>query len=434
MITWVDWSIWIVYLAVIYTALWFYRQSKSDNDLYKWYLKGFLVKVFGGVAFALVSIYYYGGDTFLYYKGSSVLAETFFTEASTFFKLLFTPNHLPSEFSEIAHQISYSRTAEEWFMVRLLSFVNIISFNSYLVMTLLMSTIAFWGGWQLFKVFSDILPKSKKHIFWITFLTPSIFFWGNGILKDTITLALINYIIYALYQTLEKKQLNLLYIALSLFAAFIIYSLKTYIILAFLPAFFFILYLYFKSKIKSKLLGVVSGPVILVVLMSVGFMGIQNLSESTSYSTENIQQNITGFHTWHTTTGGSSYNLGDIDYTVTGVISKIPAALNATFFRPYIWTARNPIMLVGALESTIVLILFVVVLFRTKLRLFRYLKENKFLLGLFIFVLLFGFAVGFTSYNFGALARYKMPVYSLFIYTLYYILNRYKVNQQSQKE
>ena len=143
MITWVDWGIWIVYLAVIYTALWFYRQTKKDDDTYKWFLKGFLIKVFGGVAFALVSIYYYGGDTMLYYQGSSVLAETFFTEPSVFFKLLFTPNHLPSEFNEIAQQIAYSRTAEEWFMVRLLSFVNIISFNSYLVMTLLMSTIAF---------------------------------------------------------------------------------------------------------------------------------------------------------------------------------------------------------------------------------------------------------------------------------------------------
>jgi hypothetical protein len=294
-----------------------------------------------------------------------------------------------------------------------------------------MNTIAFWGGWKLFKVFSDILPNVKNHIFWIVFLAPSIFFWGNGILKDTITLALINYIIYISYQILEKKRFNLFYLGFSLLATVVIYNLKSYIILAFLPSFFFILYLYLKSKIKSPLIRFFSGPIILISLIFMGFFGLENLSQSTNYSTDNIQQHITGFHTWHTTTGGSSYNLGEIEYTPIGIISKIPAALNATFFRPYIWTARNPIMLVGALESTIVLILFIAILISTKFRLIRYLNRSKFLLGLSIFVLVFGFAVGFTSYNFGALARYKMPIYSIFIFTLYYIYTNKKNNNIS---
>ena len=421
MITIIDWGIWFVYLAVIFSALWFYRHSKQDHDTYKWFLKGFLVKVAGGIAFALVSIYYYGGDTFLYFRGATTMAKYLMEDPILYFKLLSTPNNLSNEFSEVSSIISYSRTKEEWFMVKILSTFSFVSFNSYLVITLFMNTIAFWGGWKLFRVFTDILPKSKKHIFWIVFLTPSIFFWGNGILKDTLTLALINYIIYVLYQILEKKLLNLKYLAISLFAALVIYNLKSYIILAFIPSLFFILYLYLKSKINSPIIRFISGPVILVVLMSMGVFGLQKLSQSTSYSAENIQQNITGFHTWHTTTGGSSYNLGDLEYTPIGIISKIPAALNATFFRPYIWTARNPIMLVGALESTLVLILFTVVLYKTRFRVLRYLKCNKFLLGLSIFVLLFGFAVGFTSYNFGALARYKMPVFSIFIFTLYYM-------------
>jgi hypothetical protein len=328
---------------------------------------------------------------------------------------------LPAEFSNIAHEISYSRTMEEWFMVKILSVFTFLSFNSYLVCTLMMNTVAFWGSWKLFKVFTSILSKHRLFIFSITFLTPSIFFWGNGILKDTITLALINYIIYCLYQILERKRMNFTHLFYSLLGAIIIFKLKSYIILAFSPATFYILYLHFKSKINSSFIRIIAGPVILLTFIVLGFFGLKNLSESTNYSAEKIQQNITGFHTWHTTTGGSSYNLGEIDYTPLGILKKIPAALNATFFRPYIWTARNPIMLVGALESTFVLILFIIVLFRTKLRLLKYLKRNNFLLGLSVFTLLFGFAIGFTSYNFGALARYKMPVFSIFIFTLYYI-------------
>jgi len=421
MITWVDWGIWIVYFGVIYTALWFYRQSKKDDDTYKWFLKGFLIKVFGGVSFAFVSIYYYGGDTMLYYQGSSVLAETLFTDPSVYFKLIFTPNNLPSEFSEIAHQISYSRTAEEWFMVRLLSFLNIISFNSYLVMTLMMSTIAFWGGWKLFRVFVDILPNSKKMSFIIVFLLPSILFWGTGILKDTVTLALFNYVLYELYLIFDKKQISIIKIFTILICSLIIYKLKSYILLAFLISVMYLIYLYSFKLIKLKIIKLVLAPMLLLSLSIIGAYFLINLSKNTVYSIDNIEQQITGFHTWHTTTGGSSYNLGSIDYTPTGIIKKTPAALNVTFFRPYLWEARNLTSLIGAIESSFVLIFFIMILFKTKLRFISVLKQNRFLLGLSAFVIVFGFAIGFTSYNFGALARYKMPVYSIFVFILFFI-------------
>lgn len=43
-----------------------------------------------------------------------------------------------------------------------------------------------------------------------------------------------------------------------------------------------------------------------------------------------------------------------------------------------------------------------------------------------IYCLIFGFVVGFTSYNFGALGRYKIPIYSLFIFILLYLYQQYK--------
>ena len=426
MITWVDWGIWLVYFAVIFTVLWFYRQSKND-DIYQWFLKGFIVKVFGGIVFTLVSLNYYGGDTLLYFRGASVLSNVLVDDPYLYFKLLFMENNLPSEFQHIATQISYSRTAEEWYMVKFLSILSFLSFNSYLVLTLMLNVISFWGGWKLFKFFSDIIPKNKGHIFIIVFLFPSVFFWGNGILKDTVTLALINYIIYRMYFTIQNKSVSTYHLLTMIISAYVIYKLKSYIILAFIPSAVFIIYQYSKSKIKSTIVRFIAGPILVVFFALLGFLSLKSLSQSTNYSAENIQNHIKGFHTWHTTTGGSSYNLGDIKYTPVGIASKIPAALNATFFRPYIWTARNPIMLIGALESTFVLLFFSFVLIKTRFRVFKYLSQNYYLQGLLIFVLLFGFAIGFTSYNFGALARYKMPIYSLFIFILYY------VNEQKNK-
>jgi len=43
-----------------------------------------------------------------------------------------------------------------------------------------------------------------------------------------------------------------------------------------------------------------------------------------------------------------------------------------------------------------------------------------------IFSIVFGFAVGFTSYNFGALARYKIPVMPFFSFLLLHFYFKYK--------
>ncbi len=426
MITWVDWGIWAIYLAVIFTILWFYRHSKTEG-IYKWFLKGFLIKVFGGVAFALISIYYYGGDTLLYFKGATTLSNYFFSDPDLYFTLLNTPNDLSSEYYSVSQEISYSRTGEEWFMVKILSVFSIFSFNSYLVLTLFMNIIAFVGGWKLFRVFTKIIQNSDRYVFIIVFVMPSVFFWGNGILKDTLTLALVNIIFFYLYAYFELQKISLIKsILVFMLSAYIIYGLKAYIVLAFLPSLIYLIYLYSKNKIKSRLIQLVIGPIIFAIFIGIGYFGIKNLSENTVYSANKIEKHIKGFHSWHTTTGGSSYSLGEIDYSPIGVLSKVPAALNATFFRPYIWNARNPIMLIGAIESAVVLGLFIYCLMLSKLRFIQILKSNKFILGLSIFVVLFGFAVGFTSYNFGALARYKMPVYPIFVFCLFYIIKSAK--------
>lgn len=436
MITWIDWSIWTIYFAVIFTVLWFYRQSKTNNDLYKWFLKGFAIKVFGGVAFALIFVYYYKfGDSFEYWKGAVMLSNVFLDSPADYFELLFheSSTNFPGHLRQYTDPLAYSDTPEEWFMVKLISPLALIAFNSYLVINLLLSLVSFWGGWKLFKVFANILPNHKNLAFYATFLVPSMVFWGSGLMKDTLTLAGINYLIYVIYFYLIKKEGKPIFILGALIWFFITFTLKSYIVLAFLPAIFLVFFFNFKSKIQSPIIRFVSTPLILIVFLSIGFFSLKSLSESSEkYSAEQLEWKVKGFHSWHTTLGGSAYNLGDVDYTPIGVLQKIPAGLNVTFFRPYLWEARNPVVLLGALESLTLFILFLVILFKTKFKPMAYLKHQHLLKALIAFVLIFGFAVGFTSYNFGALGRYKMPVMSLFTFILFYIYQQQKLEQKNQ--
>ena len=401
-----------------------YRSTKQE-DHYKYYIRGLLIKIFGGVAFALIYVYYYKfGDTFLYHRGAIVLSESLLSDPSDYFRLLFsTNNQIPPDLTEYAAQISFSRTYEEWFMVKLLSPLNMLGFNSYLTVTLFTSILSFWGAWKLFLVFRDLIPRYSKYAFYIVFLTPTVTFWGGGIMKDTFTLVAINLIIHHLYFGIFKGKFRIIDFLVIGIAGYIIIGLKAYVLLAFIPGITYALYLNFKDRINNRILKFILGPTILVALIGVSVYTVQTLSDSSlKYSSQNLEYQVRGFHSWHTDVGGSSYNLGQIEFTTTGILSKIPEALNVTFFRPYIWESSNVVVAITAVESLFVLVLFLIALFRTGYKFFKHMRKSPFVLGLFIYALIFGFAVGFTSYNFGALARYKIPVLSLFILVLAYII------------
>lgn len=431
-----DIGLWIVYFTLIFLVLWIYRNSKSEEH-YRYFLRGFLIKVAGGLAFALVYVYYYKfGDTFLYHKGATVLSQTLIDNPSDYFRLLFSGHgNLPPDLSEFSQSISYSRTYEEWFMVKLLSPINLISFQSYLLSTLFMSLISFFGAWKLFLVFRDLLPDKARYAFWAVFLVPSVVFWGSGIMKDTITLFALNLLIYSLYFSVFKKSFKPWLIIVVMGMSYLIILLKAYILLAFLPGILLGFYVLVKGNIRNAAVRWVTGPLLFLAMILISYFGLGEITESsTKYSATNIEWQVKGFHSWHTDVGGSSYSLGDIEYTPLGVTQKIPSALNVTFFRPYLWEARNPVVFIGAIESLVFLLLFLTILYKMGFKFIAEIKKQPILYGAFIYCLIFGFAVGFTSYNFGALARYKIPILSLFAFILIFLNHRASVKRADKTQ
>ncbi|MFT4599946.1 MAG: hypothetical protein ACI857_000113 [Arenicella sp.] len=428
-----DITFWMVYFILITFVLWMYKNTKTQT-YYKYFLPAFFLKVFGGVLFAVIYVYYYQfGDTFLYDRGAYYLSEVLIDSPSDYIRLLASTHaELPPDLNYIAQKISYSATHEEWFMVKLLSPLSLIAGRSYLVLTLFMSTISFWGCWKLFKVFSEMMPKRIDIAFISVFAVPTLIFWGGGIMKDTATLACFCYLLFALYQ-ISKKRTNFWLILGIVICSLIIFKLKAYVIIAFLPSVFIVLYFRVFGRSDSQLVKYFVRPFMLSSTISLALITLRGLAESSEkYNADGIQGKIHGFHTWHTTQGGSVYSLGEIEYTATGIISKIPAALNVTFFRPYVWEVSSIVQYLTALESLFLSVFFILILWWTKLRFFKYLGMEPFLSATFLYVLIFGFAVGFTSYNFGALARYKIPILSLFVFSLFYVYHKYRETKDAK--
>jgi hypothetical protein len=125
---------------------------------------------------------------------------------------------------------------------------------------------------------------------------------------------------------------------------------------------------------------------------------------------------------------GGVYTLGELDGSWQSMLALAPQSINVTLFRPYFWEVKNPLMLFSAIEGFLLFVITLVVVFKVRFSVFKYLK-NPIILFCLIFSLIFAFGVGVSTFNFGTLSRYKIPLlpfYTLAIGLLYYEWKRDK--------
>ena len=151
-----------------------------------------------------------------------------------------------------------------------------------------------------------------------------------------------------------------------------------------------------------------------------------------SYSLDSMTKTAEGFKSWHTylgaQQGGSAYSLGnDVDYSTAGILRKAPLAIAIALFGPFVWQIRNPVMLLSGIESLIFLYFF----FKVFLNMRAYkalgiIFKDHLIMFCIPFVIIIALAVGMTSFNYGALVRYKIPLLPFFAVLI--AITRYRIN------
>ena len=121
---------------------------------------------------------------------------------------------------------------------------------------------------------------------------------------------------------------------------------------------------------------------------------------------------------------GSAYSLGDFSPTINGMLSKFPLAVNVTLFRPYFWESKKIIVALSALEAILFLFLTLKILISVgPAKTWKTISNDPTIQFCLVFSIIFAFAVGISSYNFGSLSRYKipcLPFYALGLILIYY--------------
>lgn len=195
---------------------------------------------------------------------------------------------------------------------------------------------------------------------------------------------------------------------LSLLFLVFVFKIKSYVGIAILPIFAVGIFCYFFS-FKRVIMVFIAATVFAFVI---GF-SVQEIIPSIN-PTKAINEKIFGFkEVMHAAHPSSGYDIGANEHMSTGdIITLMPKAIYLCLCRPYLWEANNPFSFLVVGENLLFWLLLMVAIFTAiyyrKSDLLNH-QQVYLLLGSISSVFILYFIIGITSFNFGALVRYKTP-------------------------
>lgn len=431
------------YFLIIYI---FAARIKSKNlatkPEYKYLLLGLNFKIFAALFFGAIYVFYYGGgDTISYYESTIPLKNLLLKSPSDFYRIYFHTTHTNLElYNTFNHDtgipLNYMYIDPKTFMVCKLTFpLMMVAFQSYFVTTLLLAALTYIPLWKLYRTILSYFPSLTFELALATLFIPSVLFWGGGIMKDTYTFAATAYAVVFFSKIMDNPKFFLNYIYL-IIAFIVILSIKPYIINVLIPSMAVWFISQNISRIKNVLIKIIILPIFLTVSAGFGFVLLNSMGESMdkfaldqALETAVVTQQDLKREDQY---GSNNFDIGSFDASISGVLTKLPIALISGLFRPTLLEARSIVMLLSGFENLILLILLVFTFFKIKFNMIiQLILTHPFLLFSMTFTLLFGFMIGLTTSNFGALVRFKIPLMPFFMSTILILFSTKKVISSS---
>lgn len=368
-------------------------------------------------------------------------------------------------------------------LIRFNALADIFSFGNYHVHTVFICFLSLTGLIGIYKTFSSFLSNKKKELFIVIFLLPSVLFWGSGVLKEGLILFLLGMCVYH-YHKLLNEGISAKRFVLILIFLFLLSITKLYIVLVVLPSliahawvhktknrfseikYLTVLILYFSIGLiipnyrfpfmlmekQRQAIYIAQGGSYIANHQMKKFVYIDPKNEKrvirlpdkpgfckivpgVSYVTWNFETHLDSEYVNVSTdtavywiyydqpAAGSYIKMSFIEPTILSIIKNAPLAFFNTTFRPHFLEARNPLMLLSAVENFFILLFILLCLFFFSKKI-----PNHHLIYfcLSIVVLLF-VLIGITTPILGAVVRYKIPVLPFLMIAFLLILDKEKL-------
>ncbi|SNT01818.1 hypothetical protein SAMN05421640_2028 [Ekhidna lutea] len=417
-----DFIITPIYLGLFTILAIVIRPYVTTSRTRKYFLPALWVRFIGAIALGVIYQFYYGGgDTLNYWEhGSKWIWQALNEQPVVGIKMLLEGGSKwnPETFS-YTNNIWYYKSPSSYAIVKITTVFDLFTLHTYSATALFFSVFSFSGLWALFTSLQKKYPRSNKLVLGILFF-PSLIFWGSGILKDTITIGALGWMLWALIEWIEFRSRNYFGLVIFIIAFMAVSVIKLYVVLCLIPTIIIWLFLKYLRVVKSLVLRILIIPFLIIVCGVGAYLILQQITEGNrQYELTNLAERakITAYdirYGWGARLeGDGGYDLGELDGTWSNMVQLAPKAVVVSLFRPFPWEVRNPLMLLASLESIVILIL-VIRLFTRPMGITKIMKD-PFLIFCLAFTILFSFAIGISSYNFGTLMRYKIPMIPLLL-------------------
>lgn len=423
----------IYFLLIVFGLVWWKNKYYKNSPLRKYILPAFLAKTLCCIILVCIYEYYYQyGDSHNYFSGVYEIWLTARENPKWALELIFKPFSQCSveSLTYCNHLIRYDYSISVLAMFKIAGFVGLFCFGSYFPIALIFTLLGFIGTWKIFCVFYDAFPKLIKPLAISILFAPSCLLWSSALIKEPLCMFGLGLCFSVLYSLL-KGRFNGSRLFEFLVGALLLVVLKAYILAIFLVAAVAAIYQNQISKIQKKQI-----RIMIRVLVNLGILGsvlwlVFHVSGSFQDTPPSLLKDIEVIQNIQQDMGGSTYVIPDAtDYSAMGIIRTYLLSFNVTLFRPYLWESPNIIGLASALESFLILCASFFLLIRHKFwGFFSFSKLHPILLFSLVFTLLMAPLAGLVSFNFGTLARYKLPLVP-FYYT-YLILQFYPASKFS---
>ncbi len=402
------------------------------SGLKKYFITAFLLRMTGAILLSLLIQYYYGyGDSFGYYLGSDVIINMIKINITSLKYFFYSGNEIVDAATAmgLGDVIPMSMPNDSnVFIMKISALVSFFTFNKYLIISLVFGCFSFIGIWKLFYVLNEINKRKNTRLLAFAVLyTPSLWFWGSGLMKESICIGALGISIYHLYKIFILKKYSIKDILYVLLFFYIITVVKSYITIIFFASVSFILFYKLITGIKNFFfrIGVICLCIFFVVL-AFTVIDVSSLVQdavNVSYGQIEVFKNSYEAVQGADESSKAGFMISDIDPSLKSILLHIPEVIVSGLFRPFIWEAKKIIIFFASLEALITLLATLYIFWKTKfIGFFIYVFANPSLLFCFIFSLLFSLVIGFTTFNFGTLVRYKimfLPFYFFLLISIY---------------
>lgn len=391
---------------VVYRSRWFAISGIPRPII----LCAFYLKIVAGVIFWAIYTYHYsidhGSDAFAYFEEGARLHAVFKEDPAAFFRLLFALN--PSDPELLAYisemdrwnrAVSYGVLNDNPSIIKFNALVMFLSGGYYHIHTLFMAFVSFSGLILLLRFFEGIFPGIRP--IWLlmsVILPPSLLFWGSGVMKEGLLIFGIGLLFYALRRITDKQDFKAWF--LIFLSVFLLTFTKAYVLIAFLPAVTYYLFMQFTGTRRWALKFVLLHALLFAFVFTLGFwiydynvFHMLQLKQKDFYNLAQISE------------AGSLIQIPPLEHW-TDVIINAPVAIFNTYFRPHLFEADRPTLLFSAAENA----LYVIFTLGALLSIRKLNKQQAILVLTCISCITgLGMLVGLVTPVLGAVVRYKIP-------------------------